>query len=246
MSKRVLITGAGRGIGAAIAQEMAAAGHHVILSSRTAAEIEALAAQLQGEAIVADMSNPEDIQRLTEKAGPVDILVNNAGTAISNPLHKITLEQWNHLLQLNLTGLMLCTQACMPHMLKSGWGRVINVASVAGLSAQKYLTAYAATKHAVIGLTRALADEVATKGVTVNAVCPGFVDTPMVQKSVENIIATTGRSREEAMASMTGTNPQGRLIESDEVAYAVAFLAHERARGVNGTCLVIDGGGLRR
>ncbi|MFN8609478.1 MAG: SDR family NAD(P)-dependent oxidoreductase [Vulcanimicrobiota bacterium] len=246
MSKRVLITGAGRGIGAAVAEEMAAAGHHVIVSSRTASEIEPLAARLRGEAIVADMSRPEDIARLTEKAGPVDILVNNAGTAISNPLHKISLEQWNHLLQLNLTGLMLCTQACMPHMLKSGWGRVINVASVAGLSAQKYLTAYAATKHAVIGLTRALADEVASKGVTVNAVCPGFVDTPMVQQSVENIIKTTGRSRQEAMASMTGTNPQGRLIESDEVAYAVAFLAHERARGINGTCLVIDGGGLRR
>lgn len=246
MSKRVLITGAGRGIGAAIAEEMAAAGHHVILSSRTASEIEALAARLKGEAIVADMSKPEEIARLTEQAGAVDILVNNAGTAISNPLHKISLEQWNHLLQLNLTGLMLCTQACMPHMLKSGWGRVINVASVAGLSAQKYLTAYAATKHAVIGLTRALADEVAAKGVTVNAVCPGFVDTPMVQKSVDNIMATTGRSREEAMASMTGTNPQARLIESDEVAYAVAFLAHERARGINGTCLVIDGGGLRR
>jgi len=246
LSKRVLITGAGRGIGAAVAEEMAAAGHHVIVSSRTASEIEPLAARLRGEAIVADMSRPEDIARLTEKAGPVDILVNNAGTAISNPLHKISLEQWNHLLQLNLTGLMLCTQACMPHMLKSGWGRVINVASVAGLSAQKYLTAYAATKHAVIGLTRALADEVASKGVTVNAVCPGFVDTPMVQQSVENIIKTTGRSRQEAMASMTGTNPQGRLIESDEVAYAVAFLAHERARGINGTCLVIDGGGLRR
>jgi len=244
--KRVLITGAGRGIGAAIAQEMADAGHYVILSSRTAAEIEPLAARLKGEAIVADMASPENIANLTEKAGPIDILVNNAGTAISNPLHKISLEQWNHLLQLNLTGVMLCTQACMPNMLKNKWGRIINVASVAGLSAQKYLTAYSATKHAVIGLTRALADEVGSKGVTVNAVCPGFVDTPMVQNSIENIIKTTGRSREEAIASMTTHNPQGRLIESEEVAYAVAFLAHERARGINGTALVIDGGGLRR
>jgi NAD(P)-dependent dehydrogenase (short-subunit alcohol dehydrogenase family) len=246
MSKRVLITGAGRGIGAAIAHEMAAAGHHLILSSRTASEIEPLAAQLKGEAIVADMAKPEDIANLTRKAGPIDILINNAGTAISNPLHKISLEQWNHLIQLNLTGVMLCTQACMPHMLKNQWGRVINVSSVAGLSAQKYLTAYAATKHAVIGLTRALADEVGPKGVTVNAICPGFVDTPMIQKSIENIMATTGRSREEAMASMTIHNPQGRLIESEEVAFAVAFLAHERARGINGTALVIDGGGLRR
>lgn len=246
MSKRVLITGAGRGIGAAIAHEMAAAGHHLILSSRTASEIEALAAQLKGEAIVADMAKPEDIANLTSKAGPIDILINNAGTAISNPLHKISLEQWNHLIQLNLTGVMLCTQACMPHMLKNEWGRIINVSSVAGLSAQKYLTAYAATKHAVIGLTRALADEVGPKGVTVNAICPGFVDTPMIQKSIESIMATTGRSREEAMASMTMHNPQGRLIESEEVAYAVAFLAHERARGINGTALVIDGGGLRR
>jgi len=244
--RRALVTGAGRGIGAEIARELARAGFHVIVSSRTASEIEALAVEIGGEAIVADMASASDIAALAERAGPVDVLVNNAGTAISAPLHKVKLEDWNWLLQLNLTGVMLCTQAFLPHMLEQGWGRIINVSSVAGLSAQKYLSAYAATKHAVIGMTRALADEVATKGVTVNAICPGFVDTPMIQKSVENIMQTTGRSRESAMEAMTGTNPQGRLIESEEVAYAVGFLAHERARGINGTCLVIDGGGLRR
>ncbi len=247
MSKRrALVTGAGRGIGAEIARELAREGYHVIVSSRTAAEIEPLALELGGQAIVADMASPADIERMAAAAGSVDVLVNNAGTAISAPLHKIKMEDWNWLVQLNLTGVMLCTQAFLPHMLEQGWGRVINVSSVAGLSAQKYLTAYAATKHAVIGMTRALADEVATKGVTVNAVCPGFVDTPMVQKSVDKIMATTGRSRESAVEAMTVTNPQGRLIESEEVAFAVAFLAHERARGINGTCLVIDGGGLRR
>lgn len=244
--RRALVTGAGRGIGAEIARELARSGHHVLISSRTAAEIEALAAEIGGEAIVADMASPESIAALQEKAGNVDILINNAGTAISAPLHKIKMEDWNWLLQLNLTGVMLCTQAFLPHMLEQKWGRVINVASVAGLTAQKYLTAYAATKHAVIGMTRALADEVAAKGVTVNAICPGFVDTPMVQQSIENIMNTTGRTRESAIEAMTVHNPQGRLIDSEEVAFAVSFLADERARGVNGTCLVIDGGGLRR
>ncbi|MBN9420410.1 MAG: SDR family oxidoreductase [Candidatus Eremiobacteraeota bacterium] len=247
MSKRrALVTGAGRGIGAEIARELARAGYHVLVSSRTAAEIESLAQEIGGEAIVADMARPEAIAELKARAGNVDILVNNAGTAISAPLHKIKMDDWNWLIQLNLTGVMLCTQAFLPYMLEQGWGRIINVSSVAGLSAQKYLTAYAATKHAVIGMTRALADEVATKGVTVNAICPGFVDTPMIQQSIENIMKTTGRSRESAVEAMTVTNPQGRLIESEEVAFAVAFLADERARGINGTCLVIDGGGLRR
>jgi 2-hydroxycyclohexanecarboxyl-CoA dehydrogenase len=247
MSKRrALVTGAGRGIGAEIARELARSGHHVLVSSRTAAEIEALASEIGGEAIVADMASPESIAALKEKAGSIDILVNNAGTAISAPLHKIKMEDWNWLLQLNLTGVMLCTQAFLPHMLEQKWGRVINVSSVAGLTAQKYLTAYAATKHAVIGMTRALADEVAAKGVTVNAICPGFVDTPMVQQSIDNIMNTTGRTRESAIEAMTVHNPQGRLIDSEEVAFAVSFLADERARGVNGTCLVIDGGGLRR
>ena len=236
--KRVLITGAGRGIGAAIARELK--DYQLTLVSRTRHEIEALAEELQATALVADISQPDSLPDLE-----IDILINNAGIATSAPLHKVTLEEWNRILQVNLTGTMLCTQRYLPHMLKQGWGRVINIASVAGLTGARYITAYAASKHAVIGFTRALADEVAARGVTVNAICPGFVDTPMVQQSLANIQKTTGRSAEEALAALTGHTPQARLIEAEEVAFATRFLCHERAKGINGQALVIDGGGLR-
>lgn len=236
--KKVLITGAGRGIGAAIARELK--DYQLTLVSRTQSEIEELAQELNATAIVADISRPETLPDIE-----VDILINNAGIASSAPLHKLTLEEWNRILQVNVTGTMLCTQLYLPHMLKQGWGRVINIASVAGLTGARYITAYAASKHAVIGFTRALADEVAARGVTVNAICPGFVDTPMVQQSLANIQKTTGRSAQQALEALTGHTPQQRLIDAEEVAYATRFLCHERARGINGQALVIDGGGLR-
>jgi NAD(P)-dependent dehydrogenase (short-subunit alcohol dehydrogenase family) len=236
--KRVLITGAGRGIGAAIARELK--DYQLTLVSRTRHEIEELAQELNATAVVADISQPDSLPPIE-----VDILINNAGIASSAPLHKLTLEEWNRILQVNVTGTMLCSQRYLPAMLKQGWGRIINIASVAGLTGARYITAYAASKHAVVGFTRALADEVAARGVTVNAICPGFVDTPLVQQSLLNIQQTTGRSAQEALASLTGHTPQGRLMEAEEVAYATRFLCHDRARGINGQALVIDGGGLR-
>lgn len=233
--KRVLITGASQGIGAAIARELQP-DYQLYLCARHPHE---LAQELGAVAIQADL-----LQTIPELP-PVDILINNAGVASSAPLTRLSLEEWNRIFQLNLTATMLITQRCLPAMLEQGWGRIINVASVAGLTGARYISAYSASKHAVIGLTRSLADEVALKGITVNALCPGFVDTPMTRHSLENIQATTGRSADQAMQALTSHSPQQRLIEPEEIAYAARFLCHERARGINGQCLVIDGGGLR-
>lgn len=240
--KRALVTGASRGIGEAVARELAGAGAHVVLVARTLAEM--LADEIGGQALACDVLDPGQIQSLAKQAGPIDILVNNAGSASSAPLRKLDLQEWHRLMDVNATSTFLCTQTFLPGMLQRGWGRVINIASVAGLVGSSYLTAYTASKHAVLGFTRSLAAEVAAQGVTVNAVCPGFVDTPMTQETIERIVTQTGRSREEALESLTRTTPQKRLIEAEEVAYAVLCLCASRARGINGQALVVDGGAL--
>jgi NAD(P)-dependent dehydrogenase (short-subunit alcohol dehydrogenase family) len=240
--KRALVTGASRGIGEAVARELAAAGADVVLVARTVAEM--LAEELGGVALACDVSDPSQIQSLARQAGAIDILVNNAGSASSAPLRKLELQEWQRLIDVNATSTFLCTQTFLPGMLQRGWGRVVNVASVAGLVGSSYLTAYTASKHAVLGFTRSLAAEVAAQGVTVNAVCPGFVDTPMTQETIERIVTQTGRSRAEALESLTRTTPQKRLIEAEEVAYAVLCLCDPRARGINGQALVVDGGAL--
>ena len=249
-----VITGGGRGIGEAIARRLAADGAGVVISARSKDEIEALAESLRRDghratAVACDVTDPEQIQGLLEQAnrdlGQVDILVNNAGVASSAPLKAVTLEEWNRLFSVNATGTFLGTQAFLPEMVARGWGRVVNVASIAGKMGAPYISAYAASKHAVIGFTRSVALEVAAKGVTVNAVCPGYVRTEMSETTVRNIVAKTGLDAEQARRNLETMSPQGRIFEADEVAHLVSSLCDPRARGVNGQAVVLDGGALQ-
>ena len=245
------MTGGGRGIGAAVARALAEAGARVVVAARTAAEIEAVAAELGAlgldvQAVACDVSDPAAIDRLAVEAGRrlgrVDVLVNNAGISSSAPVKSQSLEEWRRLFAVNVEGLFLVTRAFLPGMVERGWGRVVNVASIAGRTGAPYIAAYAATKHAVVGFTRSCAAEVAARGVTVNALCPGYVATPMTDRSVERIVARTGRSADEARRLLLETNPQGRLIEPEEVAFLAVALCDERARGVNGQAIGIHGG----
>lgn len=249
-----VVTGGGRGIGAACAQALAQAGAAVLVAARSEQQVEAVAATVQergGTAVscAVDVTDPESVAALARYAyanlGEVDILVNNAGIASSAPIHRLELEDWNRMIDVNATGTFLCTRAFLPGMVRAGWGRVVNVASVAGLQGAPYIAAYTASKHAVIGFTRAAAIEVASKGVTVNAVCPGYVDTDMTRQSVATIVEKTGKTEAEALAALVGTTPLGRLIRPDEVAHAVVSLCHDRAGATNGQALVLDGGGFR-
>lgn len=249
--KRAVITGGGRGIGAAVAHLLAAEGASVVVSARSRDQVDAVAHELSGRgrqagAVVCDVTEPADVENLARESarilGGVDILVNNAGIATSAPLKAVTLEAWNRIFAVNVTGTFLCTQAFLPGMLERGWGRVVNVASVAGKMGAPYISTYAASKHAVIGFTRAMAAEVAPKGVTVNAVCPGYVATEMTEQSVVRITEKTGLSEEKARASLEKMSPQKRVYEAEEVAYQVLVLCDPRAGGVNGQSVVLDGG----
>lgn len=251
--RAAVVTGGGRGIGRAIAGRLARAGASVIVAARSRDEIEGVAEELSSRggravAIPCDVTDPDAVGRLEERArqafGTVDILVNNAGISSSSPLHRVSLDDWSRSLDVNATGPFLCTRAFLPGMLDAGWGRVVNVASVSGLRGGRYITAYASAKHAVVGFTRSLALEVAGEGVTVNAVCPAFVETEMTEESVDRIVEKTGRSREDARRALEEESPQDRLIRPEEVANAVHFLCGVGARGINGETLAIDGGKL--
>jgi len=251
--RSAVVTGGGRGIGAAVARALAEAGARVVVAARSTSEIEAVATALRSGgadawALRVDVAEPDSIAALFEAArdhlGQIDILVNNAGIASAAPAVKLALAEWSRLITVNATGTFLCTQAVLSGMLEREWGRVVNVASVAGLRGASYISGYAASKHAVLGFTRSVAAEVARAGVTVNAVCPGYVDTPMTEASIANIVAKTGTSEEQALEAILSTTPQRRLITSEEVAAAVTFLCDDGARGINGQTIVLDGGAI--
>jgi NAD(P)-dependent dehydrogenase (short-subunit alcohol dehydrogenase family) len=212
--------------------------------ARDAGALEAAAAELGGDTAwqTVDVTDAEGVAAAFARAGAVDILVNNAGQAASAPFGRTDAALWQRMLDVNLTGAYHCIQAALPAMLDAGWGRIVNVASTAGLTGYRYVVAYCAAKHGLVGLTRALALEVASRGVTVNAVCPGFTDTDIVADAVANIVRKTGRTEEQARAELAAANPQGRLVQPDEVAHAVAWLCMPGAAAMNGQAIAVAGG----
>jgi NAD(P)-dependent dehydrogenase (short-subunit alcohol dehydrogenase family) len=238
----VVVTGGGKGIGRAIVARFAAAGERVVAVGRDRRALEASGA---AAAEVCDVTDEAEVTALFERLGPIDILINNAGVATSAPLEHTTLDDWRTQLDVNATGAFLCTRAVVGGMIERGNGRIVTVASTAGRVGSRYTAAYSASKHAAVGLMRAVAAEVAGSGVTANAVCPTYVRTDMTTRSIARIVAATNRSEEEAETALATSSPLGRLLEPDEVAFAVAFLAAPEAAAINGQTLVLDGGGIQ-
>lgn len=242
--QHAVVTGGGSGIGAAIAKALVEAGAKVTLIGRNEAKLAATAKELEVSAAVADVTDREQLAEAFVAAvhenGAVSILVNNAGVAEAAPFARMEDEQWDRTLAVNLSGAYNCTKAVIGPMLEAGTGRIINIASTAALKGYAYVSAYCAAKHGVVGLTRSLALEYARKGVTVNAVCPGYTDTEIVRNAVEKIVASTGRSADEALDELVKANPQGRLIKPKEVASTVLWLCEQES--VNGQAIAVDGG----
>lgn len=244
--RTILVTGASRGIGAAVAESLAADGHRVALAARSEDAIAARAAACGGLAVRLDVTDPASVgaavARVEAELGPIDVLVNNAGVALSMPFAKTDAALWARTLEVNLTGSYHTAHAVVPGMVARGFGRLIFVASNAGLTGYAYTAAYCASKHGMIGLMRGLAAELAKSGVTSNAICPGFVETDMAQQSIDRIVETTGRTPDQARQALERISPQHRMMQVDEIVHAVRSLLPHGARGINGQAIVIDGG----
>ena len=246
-----VVTGGGRGIGRAVALSLAENGARVVVCARSEDEIAGGAEEIRAmgfdaHAVRCDVADEDSVEAMAAEAnatlGTVDVLVNNAGIALSNPVKRISLAEWNRIISVNATGTFLCTRAFLEGMIDRGWGRVINIASVAGLRGSRDIAAYAASKHAQIGFTRSLAAEVADQSITANAICPCYVDTPMTESAGARIVEKTGATPEEAVESIASLSPQGRLIRPQEIAHAVLMLCGDDGEGINGQTIVIDGG----
>jgi NAD(P)-dependent dehydrogenase (short-subunit alcohol dehydrogenase family) len=247
--KHALVTGGARGIGAAITRALLGHGARVTMLGRSPSAKDGNCVAGEGaemEYVQADVCEPGTLDRAFAAArarfGPIAILVNNAGQARSAPFLKTDAALWRSMMQVNLDGAFYCAQAALPEMLNAGWGRIINIASTAGLAGYSYVTAYCAAKHGVIGFTRALALEVATKGITVNSICPGFTETDMLKETLHNIVSKTGRSETEARAELAARNPQKRVVQPEEVANAVLWLCLPGSEAITGQAIAVAGG----
>jgi NAD(P)-dependent dehydrogenase (short-subunit alcohol dehydrogenase family) len=248
--KHAVVTGAGRGIGAAIVQALCAQRASVSLLGRDVARLEetarGLGADAQTQCVSVDVADEGSVQaafaQVRSRFPRIDVLVNNAGQAGSAPFGKTSLALWKSMLDVNLTGTFLCTREVLPAMAKQGAGRIVNIASTAGLVGYAYVSAYVASKHGVVGLTRALALETAKSGVTINAVCPGYTETDIVREAVANIVQKTGKSEADARGALVASNPQGRFVQPEEVASAVLWLCSSASAAITGQCIAVAGG----
>lgn len=253
MGRRAVVTGAGRGIGRSIALALAEAGASVAVTARTNAELETLVAQIRAMggkslAVCCDVTDAGQVQQmattLIEGLGGVDILVNNAGSAGSHKFLDHPDDLWQRMLSVNLTSVYYVSKAFAPTLVEQRWGRIINIASIAARVGSSYIAAYTAAKHGVLGLTRALAVELLPYSITVNAICPGYVNTPMIDGMITNIVARTGKTETQVREAMEKTSLQQRLLEPEEVAALAVFLAQDMSKGITGQAINIDGGGV--
>ena len=249
--RRALVTGGGRGIGRAVVLDLARAGAAVAVAARTRSEVDAVASGIvsaggRAVGVEMDVTDPARVRAAfataREALGGIDILVSGAGIAPTAPIARTSDATWRQILETNLSGTFYCLREALPEMTGRGWGRVVHLASIAGKTGYPYIGAYAASKHGVLGLTRCAALEVATTGVTVNAVCPGYVDTPMLELGVARIVEKTGLTADEARRRLADMSPQKRLYTAEEVSALVLFLCGEAAAGINGQALSVDGG----